>query len=126
MLAVFSGNMQFINGTIGLATFTFSGQDVVNGPDKGTASYSDSKGGWSGTATIVNVTGAKTADMTVQVTSTTHPDVALNSVHTFHFTDNGEAGINTGEPGSDYFTYGADTTELRAVAGNIQLHYVAS
>ena len=93
---------------------------------RGTASYSDSKGGWSGTATSVAVTSRTTADMTVLVTSTTHPDVPLNSVLTFHFTDNGEAGINNGELGSDYFTFGDGVTHYNATAGNIQLHYVVS
>ena len=46
-----TGNISFTNGASGLAQFTFSGHDVVGGVDKGTASYTDKDGSWSGTAT---------------------------------------------------------------------------
>jgi hypothetical protein len=118
-----TGNMWFTNGTYGYANFTFSGQDLgAANLDKGTASYTDSQGTWSGTATNVEVKSLTDATMTVVVTSSTHPDVPAGGTHIFHFVDNGEAGINTGLPTSDYFTYGTDSTLHTAEAGNIQIH----
>jgi hypothetical protein len=119
-----TGDIWFNNPGFGSAHFAFSGQDVLNGTDKGTASYSDSLGGWVGTSSNVAVSST-TATMVVTVTSSTHPSVPVGSTHTFSFTDMGEAGINTGEPTSDNFTYGAGPT-FYATAGNVQVHYRAS
>ena len=116
--------MQFINGTIGLATFT-SRDRCRRRPRQGNGVLLGQQGWlvWHGDDVVV--TSATTADMTVQVTSTTHPDVALNSVHMFHFTDNGEAGINTA-------SWAATTSRMAVLdqaqrhVWNIQLHYVVS
>ena len=102
----------------GPANHTFSGHDVVGGPDKGTATYTDSQGSWSGKATDVTV-NSMFAIMTVEVTSSTHPLVPVGSTHMYTLYDNGEGEAGTG----DYFTYANGTHQYMADAENIQVHY---
>ena len=111
-----TGDMWFTNPGFGLAHFTFSGHDVpAPGVDKGTASYSDIDGSWTGTTTNVTV-NQTSGTMVVTVTSSTHPSVPVGSQHTFTFVDGGEPGT------SDYFTYNFGG-HYAAEAGNIQVHY---
>ena len=115
-----TGDMWFTNsGMIGMGHFTFSGHDLgTAGLDKGTASYTDNDGSWSGKTTDVTVNSG-IATMTVVVTSTTHPAVLPGSTHKYTFVDNGEGANATG---ADYFLYGSDPTQFTAQAGNIQVH----
>ena len=118
-----TGDMWYTNGSYGWANFTFSGHDVgASAVDKGTAYYADSSGSYYAKATNVEV-GPTSATMSVQVTSSTHPDVPVGFQFTVTLYDNGEPDDN-GEPGtSDYFTFEGVPTHFVAEAGNIQLHY---
>jgi hypothetical protein len=89
-----TGDISFTNPGFGWANFTFSGHDVVGGVDKGTATYTDIHGSWSGTATDV-VVGDGTATMTVLITSSAHPAVQnLPLSVEFTFVDGGQPGTS--------------------------------
>jgi hypothetical protein len=116
-----TGDMSFNNPTFGWANFKFSGHDGgASADDKGTATYTDMHGSWTGTATDV-VVGDGTATMTVLISSSTHYAVQAPTSATFTFYDTGEAG--TSDETSDYFTTVHAGPHYTAEAGNIQIHY---
>jgi hypothetical protein len=113
-----------MNGTYGLANFSFSGQDLgASAADKGTAYYSDGSGSYYAKATDMQVTDANTATMTLKVTSSAHPDVPVDFTFTVTFHDGGEGTSLT--PEGDYFMFVAPVLvpdHSVAEAGNIQIH----
>ena len=91
------GSMLYNNPAYGLANFTFAAQDGgASAADKGTAFYADKSGHYSAKATSVNVDGPTSATMSLQVTSSTHPDVPVGTQFTVNLHD------TAGSP--DYFT----------------------
>ena len=110
-----AGSILYHNGTYGWANFSFAGQDGgAPSNDKGTAFYADKSGYYFAKATSVDVDGPTSATMSLQVTSSKHPDVPVGFSFTVSLHD---------VPGSDYFTFEGVAQQFVAKAGNIKVNY---